>query len=323
MRVRIPAVILVAFAVAGCASPNAIRDVGPEDLARITRARVQIVDVALSRHALRTDATGDATFGIAPMAGAVPVGPVAGALGTGIAAGLIAAVLAYEGEVQRREGQALLAQDGRLPSQQLASAALQDELGRLQRKRTLIRLEAVSLLEQGAVEEKAPYADKSLVLLQVAFHQHFSTDLARLRLHFDVQGFDGTGAPVMRQRIYYLPVSVPGVTPKESLGSWTANDRALYRQHLELGMGALADTLNAALLSRPVLAQPPLTDAAPVLRRTSCYGGDYDAGIPMSEYAEGQLLPSRAEITLVRLARGDVLAFPACAPESGMQEKAG
>ncbi|MBX3608583.1 MAG: hypothetical protein KF871_01695, partial [Hydrogenophaga sp.] len=54
------------------------------------------------------------------------------------------------------------------------------------------------------------------------------------------------------------------------------------------------------------------TSATSLLRRTNCYGGDYDVGIPMSSYEEGTLLALREKHVVVRLKDGEVLTFPAC-----------
>lgn len=317
MRLRTWAAIPVALTLTACESPNALRDIAPEDLTRITRATVQVVSSEEPVGPGRADAIMDPSLVPTLVGGAVPVSPVAAGLGAAIAAGLIVAIITSDDEAQRREARALLAKSGNLPSREWAEAAVRSELAQLQGKGTRVRLEAFSFRQQSSTEDDIPQAKAgtTVVHLRVALHQHLSADLARLRMHFDVRGADGSGAAILRQSIHYLPVSVPGVTMEESLKSWSVNDHALYRQHLALAAAAFADSLDALLLSRSAQAQAALLDAAPVLRRATCYGGDYDAGIPMTEYAEGKLLPSRAEVTLVRLSSGAVLAFPACAPQ--------
>jgi hypothetical protein len=102
------------------------------------------------------------------------------------------------------------------------------------------------------------------------------------------------------------------VTKEDALRNWTEHDYKVYREHVEKGMAGAVDALNATVFSRINNDHGIFPDAQALLKRTNCFGGDYDAGIPMSAYQAGRILPTRAGVSAIQLQNGDILVYPQC-----------
>lgn len=304
----------LALAIAGCASTPQSRDISAEAIPSLRQARVVVAAPGASvGSSARTDPGVDplaavSTVGLTPAQSVSGPGIVGGA----IAMGIIGLIIGGDLEAQRTESKALLARDGQIPNQNLAQLMIQGELGKLKRRVTPIQITEVVASDGEAAVLSAVRGVNSAAMVKVTANQTMSLDLSRLRVHIKVTATRGDGSELMELNIFYLPVSIPGVTKEDSMRVWKRNDYQLYREQLEHGAGALADALDALFFSRAAHRQDFLGDAQPLLRRTNCYGGDYDAGIPLSAYKGGRILPSRSSIALIKLENGDVLAFPQC-----------
>lgn len=149
-------------------------------------------------------------------------------------------------------------------------------------------------------------------VMYVVLSQQLSVDLSRLRIHLRARLVSAEGRELMDQQIHYLPTSIPGVSSRESLIHWAADDYRLYREHVTRGVAGAVDALNAVSFSRVDNDPESLQDAKDLLEKTSCYGGDFDAGIPLDAYKAGRILTTRGGVTAIKLQNGDILVFPRC-----------
>lgn len=247
--------------------------------------------------------------GITPALAASPAGIVGGA----IAMGLIGALVGADARAHRQESLQLLARDGKIPDQDFASAVAQREFGALAAKPTPMRILDVARAEaESAGSTRRHGEEQSAALLRVSIRQTMSVDLSRLRIHLHARLFSERGTELMEQNIFYLPISIPGVTNEQALKNWAVNDYRLYREQVAIGVAGAVDALDAVVFSRVESRSASFPDAQALLKRTSCFGGDYDAGIPMSAYQGGRILPTRSAVTAIKLENGDILVFPRC-----------
>ncbi|GAB3651145.1 hypothetical protein [Ramlibacter alkalitolerans] len=309
-------VFVLSFFVVGCASVPQSHDLSSEAVSKVPQARVVVIAPGASSLAsgTRFDAEHAPVAGL-PAPGLTPLQAVtpAGIVGGAIAAGLIGALVGADAQAQRRESLELLAREGHIPSQEYARSVAQREFTALASRQTPMRITDVvmaSSSSEGAVES-ARGASLSAVM-QFLLRQTMSVDLSRLRIHVRARLIGPGGAELMDQNVFYLPVSIPGVTKEEALGNWKHEDYRLYRDHVEKGIAGAVDAMNALAFSKLVNDPESFPDGGAMLKRTSCFGGDYDAGIPMSAYQGGRILPTRSGITAIKLQNGDVLVFPRC-----------
>jgi hypothetical protein len=223
--------------------------------------------------------------------------------------GLISALVGADAEAQRKESNQLLSRQGNIPNQEFARSAAQREFTALAAKQTPIRILDVVTEE---TQSGTGRGHDSAALMQVVVRQTMSVDLLRLRIHLRAKLVSADRVVMMDQNVLYLPTSIDGVTKEDALRNWTEYDYRRYREHVEKGMAGAVDALNGAVFSRVNYDPGTLPDAQALLKRTSCFGGDYDAGIPMSAYQAGRILPTRPGVTAMQLRNGDILVFPQC-----------
>lgn len=240
-----------------------------------------------------------------------------GIVGGAIASVLISAIIGNEAEKQRIESKELLARHGRIFTAEYPKILLQERLLALSAQPTNISIDRVSFVAGDSittgVQEKPA---KSSALLRLFFAQSLSLDLSKLRLQLQAVAI-GSGGELMRQNFYFLPISVEGATKDSAMQTWSGNDGKLYQEQMKLGTDALVDALNLSFFSYKLGGLDTSSDAASLLKKTNCYGGDYDVGIPREAYKSGTILAVRDKHVVVRLSNNDILTFPTCG-DSGM-----
>lgn len=311
------AIALVSLsALFGCVSTPQSRDVDPTAIQALTQARVIVLapTSAALNGASRTDhevnplSNPGSAPGLTPIQASTPYGTV----GSGIATGLLMAIAGRDAAEQRKESQRLLANNGRIPNQEIAQLVLLAELRARSKIPAPIQIVEVGDITAETSSLQTIKGNQSAALVKITLTQSMSSDLARLRVHAKINALRSDGSTLMEQNVFYLPISIPGATAADSLNHWTQDNYKLYREHLDTAAIATVDALDALFFSRSKFTSDFQGDAHTVLQRTNCFGGDYDAGIPFSAYKSGKVLPSHPQIVLTRLENGDVLAFPKC-----------
>jgi len=257
--------------------------------------------------------------GASPLSGSTRTDPgsmpesTGGFLGPTLVTPLIIYLAGGDAEADRKDSAQLLSQDGSIPNQEFARSRAQLEFATLASKATPIRIVDV----QGAVaESQVPAAatpdERAASVMQVTLEQTMSVDLSRLRVRLRAKLMSAAGTELMNQNIFYLPASIAGATKQDSLRNWQERDGKLYREHVSSALAGAVDALDVTVFSRAINDPSSLPDAQALLKRKNCYGGDYDAGIPLSAYEGGRILPARSGINVIRLHNGDILMFPRC-----------
>lgn len=310
------ALVAMSALVAGCASGPQSHDLPLEAASKLQHAHVVLSAPGASSipREARTDPGSDAIVGL-PAPGLTPAQSVspAGIVGGAIAMALIGALVGADAEAQRQESIKLLSRDGRIPNQEFALSVAAREFSALASKDTPMRV--VDVVNAEAISAGAARRiemQRSAAVMQVTVRQTMSVDLSRLRIHVRAKLVSSDGAELMDQSIFYLPISIPGITNKDALGNWAEQDFRLYREHVSMGVAGAVDALNVVAFSRIQHDPESLPDAQSLLKRRNCFGGDYDAGIPMSAFQAGRILPTRPAVTAIKLQNGDILVFPRC-----------
>jgi hypothetical protein len=151
--------------------------------------------------------------------------------------------------------------------------------------------------------------NKPLALLEL--DHYLSSDLDKFRMQVRARLFDGQGAVVSDQYYYYLPTSV-GWPKVKAISEWSANGGERYLRTAQRGVDGILDALQLTLFSYRENLSVVSADATQLLAKRNCFAGEYEVGVPLSAYDKGEILASRDEYSIIRLANGDVLIMDAC-----------
>jgi hypothetical protein len=303
-------VFLVAVLCIGCASTTSSRPIDATTAATIKKADVMVIVPSM-----QTGVGGSPSSGInvvvIPLDKSI-VGPsiVASAIGTGI----LEVIVGGEVRAQYKESELVLAKSGNILNSNYAKHVLEYQLKKLSAKAMDIPFNSLTIADGDSTAfNRQKKAEQNTSLANIFFHQSFSLDLSKLRITLRAVVNGPEGDEQMVQNFYYLPVSIAGATKDDTMQNWMAEDYKLYRQHLQDGIEALSDALNLAFFSyRSAKQGSTSSDATAWLRRTNCYGGDYNAGIPMEAYKAGSLMAVRDKYVVIKLNNNDILTFPKC-----------
>ncbi len=259
--------VLAAF-LAGCASAPQSRGLGAEAASKLQTARVVILAAPPITPVAQSNFAGD-MVPLIPAPGLTPAQSVSpgGIIGGAIAVGLISALVGADAEAQRKESIQLLSRERNIPNQDFARFVAQREFTVLAAKQTPIRVLEVATVETpSGIQAASGKADASAAVMHVVVRQTMSVDLSRLRIHLRAKLVSQDGGELMDQNVFYLPISVAGVTKEDALRNWTEHEYSLYRAHVEKGVAGAVDALDATVLSRstsPHPAPPATTPTAP------------------------------------------------------------
>lgn len=233
----------------------------------------------------------------------------AGVVGTVVAMSIIDLIVGGDVAKQRLESKELLQNNAKAFAPSYLRSIVAQKLESQSRVQSSIPIAGIRYVADS--KDKPQTLNQAVLVLDL--QQTFSADLLKVRMRMQAVVTDAKGKEVLREIYYFLPATIAGVDKEAAIQNWVADDAKLYKEHVAMGVDAMFDALDLTLFSRGRTdAIGVSTSASSLLRRTNCYGGDYDVGIPMSSYEEGTLLALREKHAVVRLKDGLVLTFPAC-----------
>lgn len=309
-------VVFISAAIVGCASAQ-LKRYDPEGSSKIDAVRVIVelptpADIDHSRYAASSE--------ILTPAG----GPVAGLTmqqsntGSAIVGGVIATTLIdllVLGDIEKvnQERRALYETHGAIFSSGYFGSEVQAKIEALRHTDTRIRILETTYKSHIQPATSTPARESKTATLTLTFEQTLSSDLARLRLRMLATATDGNGREVFRSLAMFLPTSIPGGTSENTMKHWASNGGEVYKELVSLGVSSLIDAIDLTFTSHDVMPEDDTRhDGRNLLSHKNCFGGDYDAGLPLEAYNEGTTLAVRKDYYVVRLANEAILTFPRC-----------
>ncbi|MBX3609176.1 MAG: hypothetical protein KF871_04705 [Hydrogenophaga sp.] len=307
------ATLFVAAITMGCATAPASRPISAESREALRGLDVLVVIPGID-NALGTPNTNQPQGPFVPGISAPGLTPSqaasgAGVVGTVVAMSIIDLIVGGDVAKQRLESKELLQNNAKAFAPSYLRSVVAQKLESQSRVQASIPIAGIRYVADSAAKPQT--LNQAALVLDL--RQSFSADLLKVRMKMQAVVTDAKGEEVMKEVYYFLPATIAGVDKEAAIRNWVADDAKLYKEQVAMGVDAMFDALDLTLFSKGRTdAMRVPTSATSLLRRTNCYGGDYDVGIPMSSYEEGTLLALREKHAVVRLKDGLLLTFPAC-----------